>query len=177
MALNELSLACGEKLEGSPLASLWTVHETDLENESKIQGVLRPWKEYVQPLYAWLPTEISGVVFYEVGLSLAPGSRGYDERFDQIQVMQYRSMGWLTVIPHPQILLIASASFCTCPAAAGASPISCGVLTSDECSLQVPSLLRFSFFLDHIATILRTISAIKKNNSVSLSTATTQCLL
>lgn len=139
----------------------------DLENESKIQGVLRPWKEYVHALCAWLPTEISGVVFFKVSPSLAPGSRGYDERFDQIQVTQYQSMRWLTVIPHPQILLIASASFCTCPAAAGASPISYGVLTSDECSLQVPCLLCFSFFLDHIATILRTISAIKINNNIA----------
>lgn len=56
------------------------------------------------------------------------------------------SVRWLTLIPHPPILLAASASSCMWPAEGGASPISRAVLTSDECSLQVPPLLSSPLF-------------------------------
>lgn len=152
--MSSLAVACGKKLEGSPVVSLWMVHVTGLVNKSKIQGLLGPRKECLHPLHAWLPPEVRGVVFFEVSLSLALRSRGYDERFEQIQVLQYRSLCdrwgeslWYLILRYYSLLVLRPAHVQLMEALPTSAVVSRQQMKA-VCR-YLPSSL--SFLLDHIS--------------------------
>lgn len=177
----------GKKLEGTPLASLWMVHETDLVNRSKIKGLLRPRKEYLSPFACMTSLWNKWSCF--LSLSFALRSRGYDERFDQIQVMQYQSLCdrwddslWYLILRYYSLLVLHPAHVQLVEVPLPSAVVSWHQMSA-VCRNLPSSLSLFSWTT--LAKILRAISAIRKkylnyysiSRKFSLWTAAAQWLL